>query len=769
VWATILEQDSLIEKARVREYVHMLKRPRFKHHWHVETVPGEGVFLLSASKQILLRGRLYEIVVPWVGQLSAHELCEHLQNKASAAEVYFVLEQLEQKGYLCEDGDGIERGEAIFWSEQQIAPKEATRRLAKETVAVQAFGIDGEPFCKLLQSHGVRIDQDGRLGVVLVDNYLRSDLQAYNSESLKSHRPWVLVKPIGLQIWVGPMFRPGTTACWECLVQRLKVNSPVDNYLTTRGRRGILHTDRGCTVATMQIAWGLVANAVATWIVSGSLPALEGKIQTFDVPGWQMQSHTVIVLPYCPACGHPDKELGWTPKPIVLRSCRKTHTHGGGHRIVPPETTLERFNHHLSAITGTVSMLERVGRSEYGAMHVYRAGHNLARRHRNLECLRQDMRHMSAGKGISDVEARASALCEGLERYSGVFQGHETRRCARFYDLGGAAILLNDCLLFSDSQYRERDAWNAKKSRYNFVPVPLDLDRKIDWSPVWSLTRQEVRYLPTAYCYFNYPQPTGQVYCIGCSNGNAAGNSLEEAILHGLLELVERDAVALWWYNRIRPPGIDLSSFEEPYIDEIQTFLRTQKRDLWVLDLTTDLNIPVFAAISRQIEGYEQQIVMGFGAHLDVRVALLRAITEMNQFLSGIVSVAHGKSLTDQITDPETVNWLQTATVESQPYLVPDRRSPPRNVTSFPGCWSDDIAEDIRTCQSLVESRGMEILVLDQTRQEIGLPVVKVIVPGLRHFWARFAPGRLYDVPVHLGWLSQPFTETQLNPIPMFL
>jgi len=49
------------------------------------------------------------------------------------------------------------------------------------------------------------------------------------------------------------------------------------------------------------------------------------------------------------------------------------------------------------------------------------------------------------------------------------------------------------------------------------------------------------------------------------------------------------------------------------------------------------------------------------------------------------------------------------------------------------------------------------------------LPVVKVIVPGLRHFWARFAPGRLYEVPVALGWVPAQLTEEQLNPVPMFL
>jgi ribosomal protein S12 methylthiotransferase accessory factor len=59
--------------------------------------------------------------------------------------------------------------------------------------------------------------------------------------------------------------------------------------------------------------------------------------------------------------------------------------------------------------------------------------------------------------------------------------------------------------------------------------------------------------------------------------------------------------------------------------------------------------------------------------------------------------------------------------------------------------------------------------VLDLTRAEVGLPVVKVVAPGLRHFWPRFAPGRLYDVPVELGWASRALAEDELNPVPLFL
>ncbi len=61
----------------------------------------------------------------------------------------------------------------------------------------------------------------------------------------------------------------------------------------------------------------------------------------------------------------------------------------------------------------------------------------------------------------------------------------------------------------------------------------------------------------------------------------------------------------------------------------------------------------------------------------------------------------------------------------------------------------------------------MEFLVLDQTRPDIGMPVARVIVPGLRHFWERFARGRLYDVPVEMGWRDSPVAEADLNSIPV--
>jgi ribosomal protein S12 methylthiotransferase accessory factor len=744
----------------------MLKRPRFRPHFHVGVVPGEGVFVLSPAKHSLLRGRLYELVVPWLDGRTADDVCQRLRAEASPAEVYYALSQLERKDYLCEAEPALPTAQAALWSSQQVAPRTAVQRLAERLVVVGAFGVEAGPFRDLLQSLYVRLTDDGLPDVVLTDSALRGELQDCNAAALRAGRPWLLVKPAGRQVWIGPLFRPGKTGCWECLAQRLRANFPVAAYLQGRnGNAEAVVPDCAATPATLRVGWGLAANAVASWVVRGELPELEGKLQTLDVPTWQLQTHTLTRLPFCPACGAGGSRCF---QPPALAHCKKTYTSDGGHRVVPPEETLARNGHHVSPLTGAVPMLERAASAEDGVLHVYFAGNNSARPYRSLGELRADLRTMNAGKGTSDVQARASALCEGLERYSGVFRGDEPRRRARLAELGGAAVPLNDCLLFSERQYRERDARNAGGSRFGFIPVPFHPDAETEWSPVWSLTRQEVRYLPTAFCYYDYPQPSEQTYCIACSNGCAAGNTLEEAILQGFLELVERDAVALWWYNRVRRPGVDLESFGEPYLDRLRAFLREHGRDFWVLDLTTDLGIPVCASITRRLDGPEEQIMPGFGAHLDPKVALLRAVTEMNQMLSSPLLGLPEKGPEKEPVDPETAHWLKTATTANQPYLLP-AEGPRRTAASHPPAWTDDVADDVRACQALIERAGMEMLLLDQTRPEVGLPVAKVIVPGLRHFWPRFAPGRLYDVPMRLGWLARPLAEDELNPIAMFL
>lgn len=70
---------------------------------------------------------------------------------------------------------------------------------------------------------------------------------------------------------------------------------------------------------------------------------------------------------------------------------------------------------------------------------------------------------------------------------------------------------------------------------------------------------------------------------------------------------------------------------------------------------------------------------------------------------------------------------------------------------------------------AVLDGRGIEVVVVDQSRSDVGLAVCRVLAPGLRHFWRRTAPGRLYDVPVALGWVAERADEGDLNPWNVFV
>jgi ribosomal protein S12 methylthiotransferase accessory factor len=291
--------------------------------------------------------------------------------------------------------------------------------------------------------------------------------------------------------------------------------------------------------------------------------------------------------------------------------------------------------------------------------------------------------------------------------------------------------------------------WNRNEQDFNWIPERFDEKQEIDWTAAWSLTEERVKYVPTAYCYYGYPPAAGHDFCRADSNGNAAGNTREEAVLQGFLELVERDSVALWWYNRARRPAIQLDSFDHPYFQALPRFYRQLGREIWVLDITGDLDIPAFAAVSPRKSRKKNDMMLGFGAHLNPEIALSRALTEMNQFLPAIIDGKPPRMTSEPLSDDA--------------FCRPDTTVPARHLREFRRLDKGGLRENIKTCVKLARRRKIEVLILDQTRSDVGLPVVKVVAPGLRQFWARFAPGRLYETPVRMGWLNVPLKEEQLN------
>jgi ribosomal protein S12 methylthiotransferase accessory factor len=189
-------------------------------------------------------------------------------------------------------------------------------------------------------------------------------------------------------------------------------------------------------------------------------------------------------------------------------------------------------------------------------------------------------------------------------------------------------------------------------------------------------------------------------------------------------------------------------------------------RKVWVLDITSDLGVPVFAALSSETGEGADRPILGFGAHLDPHIAFTRALSEMTQSLA--IMDSPPEFLTEDDRIPLYRQFTEETKLEEHPYLLPAVDRSRKGVESYTDMSSDDLLEDVNLCLDILHERGLEVLVNDQTRADLGLTVVKVIVPGLRHFWARYAPGRLYDVPPRMGWLNKPTAEEDLNPVPIF-
>lgn len=750
-----------------------LPRPQWKPGLRYTVVSPDGVIVGAERRDILLRGETYIHLAPLLdGQYTTQAICEQLQEYVSAPAVFYALERLRRQGYIVETPPPLPPDQAAFWELLGVDAGDAVRHLRETTVSVKAIGtVDPTPLRDLLTALGIQVSEEGERCVVLSDDYLHPDLEPFNRTAFADKRPWLLVNPLGAEVCIGPLFLPGHTGCWLCLAQRLRGTRKVTSYLQEKQGTCDPFTAPPATLpSTYQTALHLAVTEIAKWVVCGSSATLAGRIVTLDTLALTQNQHLLVRRPQCPCCGDPQMVATRQTSPLVLHARPKAFTTDGGHRSLTPAQTLHTLTRHISPITGIVTSLQPASEwvDAHGTAPAYVARHNFVHvageDPYDFDFLVASLRGASAGKGKQSTQAQVSALGEAIERYSGVFQGDEARIRATAHELGDAAVPPNACMLFSPQQFAQRHAWNRRHSPSTWVPEPFDPAQAIDWSPVWSLTANERRYLPTAYCYYGYARRHKVAFARADSNGCAAGSHMEEAILQGFMELVERDSIALWWYNRLRKPAVNLASFDDPYIQALQAHYQALHRTLWVLDLTSDLQIPTFAAISRRTDQQIEELLLGFGAHFDPQLALLRALTEANQSLAVVEAINRDPHAAALVDASEALSWWQTATLANQPYLSPDETAPLREATDYPQCSSDDCSTDVYACVQRAAAHDLETLVLDQSRPDTDLHVVKVIVPGLRHFWPRFGPGRLYDVPVQMEWLSAPLSEEQLNP-----
>ena len=603
-------------------------------------------------------------------------------------------------------------------------------------------------------------------------------LAAINAACLCAGLSWTLVRPHGRVLLLGPHLVPGLTGCWECLRQRWTANEQVDSFLA--GLRPAVLPAEALPAEALpdgrpERAWPALAplTAALTGLLAAELPVLAlrghsdritGRMVALDTTDLTISHHQLVRQPQCPACGEPPPAGHGTR--VTMRAGHERRDESDGMAAERAAATARRLEHHVSGYLGVISRLLPADACD--GMFSYSARHPFTRPASPAD-LRSHLRGLSGGKGPTDAEARASAMAEAIERYCGTWRPDRQERLASFEQHEpGAAVRLGDILLFSARQYARRRQLNPGLPHFHRIPEQVADDTVIGWTDGWSLTNDRPVALPAAYCWYGHPSLAIAPVCGADSNGCAAGESLEDAVLRGFCELAERDSVALWWYHRSLMPGVDLHTAGDSWVTQVhETFKERLQRELWVLDITSDLGVPSFAAVSRHTRRPTEDIIVGFGADLDPAVALRRAVSELCQFLPS-VAAADGGRTRGSLAEQAAAAWLSTARVAEQPWLLPSPSLPAVAVAAGPHDVPRDAAACVRRCVDLASAAGLDVIVVDQTRQDIELAVARVVVPGLRHFWRRLGPGRLWDVPAALGRFPLAPDEDSVNPYSVF-
>jgi YcaO-like protein with predicted kinase domain len=318
------------------------------------------------------------------------------------------------------------------------------------------------------------------------------------------------------------------------------------------------------------------------------------------------------------------------------------------------------------------------------------------------------------GKGVSAIAAKLSAVMEAIERTSA--EELPSRRVVT-------------------GSYRELAGSGAVDPERFALPVDTsyDADAVFSWTGAYDLMGGGYRLVPTDLVL--NPAVEGMTSRIE-TNGLASGNTYTEAVLHALYELVERDAASeeVFYaahhdpsFSPPRPPrSIDLDTIRSEAAQKFLRRLDDQGLLVRVLDLTSVTKVPVFRALifDQSFFGQQGLSFLGQGADLDPARAVVRAITEACQSRSSFVTGARDVfevSATQQ--RPATQKRLRSLRDLPGTLTFPEAE---------PGEVSRDILRNLHTVVDRLRAAGLEqCLVTELTREDLGIPVVRVLIPGL--------------------------------------
>lgn len=372
----------------------------------------------------------------------------------------------------------------------------------------------------------------------------------------------------------------------------------------------------------------------------------------------------------------------------------------GTHRIIPPSKTIKNNESKIKTAGITriteITHLDRIGIPVFSAIRPTAQDGGIS---------------IYGGKGIRPEHAKASAMMEGFERYSAEKQDTDETVIAGLNEIEG--------------KYIDPISLNLPK---DFSKDLLDT-MNLEWSISKDLISGENYYIPSNAIYHPYvPENNVQSLFKGNTNGLASGNILEEAILHGIFEVIERDAWSIFELTHKNSKQIDLESIDSENINQVLNKYHENGINIKLMDLTADVGVPTIAASADDTVLKDAGLLsLGIGTHLNPEIAVLRALTEVAQSRATQIQGAREDTVRADFARKagyERMKRINKCYFEDEEYKISFRDIEDKSTNS--------ITRDIEIVKDELMKNGLDkILYSDLTRPELGVSVVRIVIPTM--------------------------------------
>jgi ribosomal protein S12 methylthiotransferase accessory factor len=383
---------------------------------------------------------------------------------------------------------------------------------------------------------------------------------------------------------------------------------------------------------------------------------------------------------------------------IILKDAYKRFTLDQD-KIMPPEETVKRFKEKLIKVD--LDILEETTRIDNGRLDIPIYFSSCGNDAIKVIGTKKQM-----GKGATTQQAEASAVMELAERFSffSFCKNPENFLVEKYSNIKDSTIPFE---MIAQSVHDDSEDLEISKKIFENLPLK--------WTKAFNLTRDQEVLIP-----FNW------FFTINEFNGPSAGNCVEEALIQGICEIVERHVSSVISQNKLRVPTINADSATDPMVVEMIQKYRNAGIKLYLSDFSLDMSIPSVGVLAYDPANFPEksEIVWTAGTAPDPQKALSRALTEVAQlagdFNTSSNYVASGLPKFTKIEDADYVT----------------KRGKEVDITFLSDLSSDNIKVEIQNCISALAEKNMEVIVVNTMHPLLEIPAFYTIIPGA-HFRER--------------------------------